>query len=57
MKITYMGPHDEVEIPSLDLVCKRGSSVEVEDELALEMIKQDAWASAPTRVTSAKAKG
>lgn len=34
MKFTYVGPHDEVEIPSAGVVCKRGETVEVPDSLA-----------------------
>lgn len=34
MKLTYTGPHDEVEIPSAGVVCKRGDSVEVPASIA-----------------------
>lgn len=34
MKFTYVGPHDEVEIPAAGVVCKRGESVEVSDVVA-----------------------
>ena len=54
MEISYAGPHDEVEVPSLGLVCKQNESIEVPDDVALEMIKQDAWVSSPTRVTLKK---
>lgn len=57
VKIKYVGPHDEVEIPSLGLVCKNGDSVDVDDEMALELIKQESWASAAARVPAIKAKG
>lgn len=34
MKLTYVGPYDEVEVPSAGVVCKNGESVEVPDEVA-----------------------
>lgn len=36
MKLTYTGPYDEVEIPSLGLTCKRGESIDVSPEVAGE---------------------
>lgn len=43
-RITYTGPHDEVEIPSAGVVCKRGESVEVPDELGKSLLEQaDNW--------------
>lgn len=45
MQVTYVGPHDEVEIPSLDLVCKRNESIEVDDDIGHELVQQDAWTS------------
>lgn len=36
MKFTYIGPYDEVEIPSAGVVCKRGESVDVPDSLRLQ---------------------
>lgn len=52
MKITYVGPHDEVEVPTLNVTVKRDYAVNVDDEIALEMIKQADWVSAPTRVST-----
>ena len=43
MKVQYVGPHDEVEVPSLDLVVKQGEKVEVPDEAAEGFLGQDVW--------------
>jgi hypothetical protein len=55
VKVKYVGPHDEVEVPLANVTCKRGDSVDVPDDVGLELIKQDSWDAAPTRV-SAKSK-
>lgn len=57
MKIKYIGPHDEVEIPTLDAVCKQGDSIDVDDKIALGMIEQEVWVSAAPRVSSKKSEG
>lgn len=47
MKITYVGPHDEVEIPALDYkTCKRGETIDVPDKEAEAMVKQEVWEAA-----------
>ena len=53
MKLTYTGPHDEVEIPSAGVVCKRGESVEVPEELGASLLEQaDNWQ--PVKATTSK---
>lgn len=43
-RIKYVGPHDEVEVPSLGLVCQRGESVEVDASTAKQLTAQpDNW--------------
>jgi len=57
MRIVYCGPHDEVELPSLgDLACKRDETIDVPDEVGLELVKQDAWKSAPALSATRKSK-
>lgn len=52
-RLTYTGPHDEVEIPSAGVVCKRGDSVEVPDALSKSLLEQaDNWA--PVKATTTK---
>lgn len=43
MQLKYVGPHDEVEVPSLGLVVKQGEKVEVPDEAAGGFTSQDTW--------------
>lgn len=46
----YIGPFDEVEIPSLGLTVKRGGSIEVESEVAASLDEQpDVWAKPNTK--------
>jgi hypothetical protein len=33
MFVTYVGSHDEVEVPAAGIVCKRGAVVEVPDSI------------------------
>lgn len=54
MRLEYVGPHDGVELPSLNIACERGQSVDVPDEVGLELIKQDGWKTAQTRSNAAK---
>lgn len=52
-RITYVGSHDEVEIPSVGVVCKRGATVEVSDSLADSLLEQpDNWQ--PVKATEKK---
>lgn len=46
MRVTYVGPHDAVEIPLLDVAVKRGESIDVPAEVGHELVKQDAWETA-----------
>lgn len=43
MKVVYVGPHDEVEVPSLNLVCGRNQEVTVSDEDGNALIQQEHW--------------
>lgn len=38
--VTYVGPHDEVEIAGTDVVVKRGESVSVDTDLAEALFAQ-----------------
>jgi hypothetical protein len=40
-KVKYVGPYDEVEVPSLGLRVKNGETVEVED--ASGLVGQEIW--------------
>jgi hypothetical protein len=43
-QVVYHGPFDEVEVPALGQVVKRGRPIEVDSDLAKEMLKQeDNW--------------
>lgn len=43
MKLKYIGPFDEVEIPSLGLTCKRLGTVEIVGEPAQNLREQGDW--------------
>jgi hypothetical protein len=43
MKLKYVGPFDEVEVPSLGLTCKRLDVVEVKGEPARSLREQSDW--------------
>ena len=63
MKIRYTGPHDVVEVPSVDVVAIRGESVEVPDLTATNLLEQGTWekvttnAPAPVAAVTDNAKG
>lgn len=40
MKIRYIGGHDEVEIDETGQVCKRGETVEVDNDLGKRLAEQ-----------------
>jgi hypothetical protein len=40
MKLKYVGGHDEVEIGDTGIVCARGKTVDVPDELAEGLLDQ-----------------
>lgn len=45
MKVVYVGVFDEVFVPDLGRVVKRGEAVEVGDELGAGLLRQEAnWA-------------
>lgn len=51
MRVTYNGPHDGVEIPSLEVVVERGESIDVlNPDLAAQLIEQACWDAAPADV-------
>ena len=53
MKITYVGSHDEVEVPSVGVVCKRGAVVEVPDSIGASLLEQETnWQ--PVKATEKK---
>lgn len=56
MKIKYVGDFAEVEVPDLQLVVKRGETVEVSDDDGLSMIKQEVWESAGASLAKPKSK-
>lgn len=44
MKLTYVGSHDEVEVPSAGVVCQRNDVVEVPDAIGVSLLEQpDNW--------------
>jgi hypothetical protein len=48
-KVTYIGPHDAVDVIDGGAVigtCERGESIEVADELATRLLEQDVWEAA-----------
>jgi len=44
MKLTYVGPHDEVVVPALGACCKAGESVEATGEIAKSLVASGQWA-------------
>lgn len=49
MRVTYTGPHDEVEIAATGQTCKRGESVDVPAEIAKSLTEQSDWSAAKTK--------
>lgn len=43
MFVVYRGPSDAVEVPALNVVARRGEPMEVPDEVATELLRQDCW--------------
>lgn len=53
MKVSYVGSYDEVEVPSVGVVCKRGAEVEVPDSLGKALLEQpENWQ--PVKATEKK---
>lgn len=46
MRVTYVGPHDAVEIPVLNVACKRGESIEVPNDIGHDLVMQASWETA-----------
>lgn len=40
MNVTYPGPHEAVTLPGHDLVVERGESVDVDDKVGAQLVKQ-----------------
>lgn len=54
VSVVYIGPHAEVEVPAAGIVAKNGEPVDVPEDIAKSLLKQeDNWA-APTAKPSAK---
>lgn len=49
MKIVYVGPLGEVEVPSLGMVARYNEPVEVPGDAAKALCEQDCWRPAPAR--------
>lgn len=49
MKVVYVGPFDEVEVPAAEIIAKRNHQVEVTEEIGRSLIEQDIWRPAPTK--------
>jgi hypothetical protein len=45
VKVTYVGEYSGIQIPELEVVCKRGESFEAPEEWARERVKKepDRW--------------
>jgi hypothetical protein len=54
VKLIYEGPIDEVEVPDAGVVARRGEPVEIDDDLARLLLKQDTWAEAPAEKPAGK---
>lgn len=54
MRVTYRGPHAEVEIAATGDTCKAGETVEVPDEVGESLCKQDTWKKAADKATPEK---
>lgn len=43
--VVYIGPAEEVEVPALGIIAKKGEPIEVEDALAKSLLEQESnWA-------------
>jgi hypothetical protein len=43
VKLRYLGPHAEVEIAATGQTVKRGATVDVDTEIAKQLIAQKSW--------------
>jgi hypothetical protein len=46
MRVTYVGPFDGVEIPSLGIAVKRNETVDVPDDVGHDLVAQTDWQTA-----------
>ncbi|BEP14813.1 hypothetical protein acdb102_31240 [Acidothermaceae bacterium B102] len=54
--VRYSGPHDEVDLPTLGVTCKRGEAVDVPDESVSALTDQPCWDLADENVPTVPAK-
>ena len=43
MRITYQGPFDEVQIAATGQIAEQGKPIEVDDDIAENLVEQDCW--------------
>jgi hypothetical protein len=55
VKVRYVGPHDEVEVPALGIACARGATVEVDDDQARSLLVSEVWEAAEKAAKGGKA--
>jgi len=46
MRLVYLGPHDEVELPTVGIFAVRGEPVDVEDKGVAEQLLAQGWTKA-----------
>lgn len=54
MQIRYVGPHKSIEIAATRQVVARGDTVDVDQKVARQLVKQAAWEKAPVKKTEDK---
>lgn len=42
-QVKYTGPYDEVEVPALGLIVKKGKAIVVTNADATALLRQDVW--------------
>lgn len=52
--VRYIGPHDEVDLPTLGLFCKSGDVIEVSDDVVAGLADQTSWELVPAAAAAAK---
>lgn len=53
--VKYVGPQEGVDIPALGVVVERGAEVEVDAELAKELLAREEWEAVASPRKGAKA--
>ncbi len=48
MKIRYVGPFPEVDLPATGEVVQQNHQIEVDDEIGRALVKQQDWEKVPT---------